>query len=570
MNPNEPLTQLGRYRLKRVIGRGAMGLVYEGLDPQLERAVAVKTILKSHMLDETVADEYSARFVREAQAAGRLNHPNIVTVFDFGQQDGVAYLVMEFICGRELAAHFEDNHHFDLPQAVRIMGELLDALGYAHERGIVHRDVKPANVMIETSGRVKLTDFGVARLAEANGDRTVPGTMVGTPSYMSPEQIQGLAVGSRTDLFAAGVVLYEFLTHQKPFAGGGQWTVQRKIVLDDPVWPSMANQAVPPVFDAIVQRALAKDPEDRYPTAAEFAADLRRALGTLPPSAVAAVPLALPDFDPDATLMRPSTRAPPATATPLAHSVAATVGSVPFSVSVPRPAPATVDMAAPVAAALDPKPSAQLAPAPSGVMPRRDPSAALAPAARSPSTWVWGGGALAATLLLGAVAWFVMYGASRSPMPTSPTADAPLSAHPAATEPPAVAPAIPTVVAPVAAPAIPAITAPVTAPTIPTVVAPATAPVVAKPAAVAHTSEPPAKGAALADPAANAPAAALVARPVVLPPPRTIAPHRAEARVAAPRPAAATPARCSDLLQRMQLGESLSPEGSLFFQKECR
>lgn len=560
MNPNEPLAQLGRYQLKRVIGRGAMGLVYEGLDPRLERTVAVKTILKSHMLDETMADEYSARFVREAQAAGRLNHPNIVTVFDFGQQDEVAYLVMELICGRELAAHFEDNHHFDLPQTVRIMGELLDALGYAHERGIVHRDVKPANVMIETSGRVKLTDFGVARLAEANVDRTVPGTMVGTPSYMSPEQIQGLAVGSRTDLFAAGVVLYEFLTHQKPFAGGGQWTVQRKIVLDDPVWPSMANQTVPPVFDAIVQRALAKDPEDRYPTAAEFAADLRRALDALPPSAVPAVSLALPDFDADATVLRPSTRAPSTTPAPLARSVAATVGAVPFSVPVPRPSPAPVAVAVPVTAALDPKPSAQSAPAPSEVMLRRNPpTAALAPAARSPGAWVWGGGALAATLLLGAVAWFVMYGASRSPMPTSPTADAPLSAHPAATEPPAVAPAIPTVVAPVTAPAIP------------TVVAPAAPPVVAEPAAVAHTREPAAKGAVLADPApAKAPVAALAASPVVRPPPRAIAPPRAEARVAAPRPAAATHARCSDLLQRMQLGESLSPEDSLFFQKECR
>ena len=184
----ELLTQLGRYQLKRVIGRGAMGLVYEGLDPRLDRKVAVKTILKSHLLDETLASEYSARFVREAQAAGRLNHPNIVTVFDFGEQDDVAYLVMEFVHGRELAAHFEDNDFFDLAQAVRIVCELLDALGYAHEHGIVHRDVKPANVMIDRMGRVKLADFGVARLSDGGAERTQPGTMVGTLSYMSPEQ----------------------------------------------------------------------------------------------------------------------------------------------------------------------------------------------------------------------------------------------------------------------------------------------------------------------------------------------------------------------------------------------
>ena len=534
MNPNEPLTQLGRYQLKRVIGRGAMGLVYEGLDPRLERTVAVKTILKSHMLDETMAGEYSARFVREAQAAGRLNHPNIVTVFDFGEQDEVAYLVMEFIRGRELAAHFEDNHYFDLPQAVRIMGELLDALGYAHERGIVHRDVKPANVMIETSGRVKLTDFGVARLAEGNVDRTMPGTMVGTPSYMSPEQIQGLAVGSRTDLFAAGVVLYQFLTRQKPFTGGGQWTVQRKIVHDDPVWPSMANRAVPPVFDAIMQRALAKNPEDRYPNAAEFAADLRRALGAPAPSAV---PAAQPDFDPDATVLRPPTRAPSATAAPLARSVGATVGPVPVPVPVPEPrtAPAPVAVTVPVAAVPDPKPSAQPAPAPPEVKQRRDPpAAARAQVVRSRGPWVWGGGSLATALLLGAVAWFVMSGTGRPSVSAPPAAGAALSARPAWTQPAVAAPAV------------------------------------AAPAAVARVSEPAVAGAVLTDPAARAPAAALAAIPVVTPPPRTVAPPKAEARVTARRPAAAPDARCSDLLQRMQLGETLAPESSVFFQKECR
>ena len=451
---------------------------------------------------------------------------------------------MEFVDGVNLRQLIE-SRRLSPDEALGIITPVCDALQAAHERGIVHRDVKPANVMIETSGRVKLTDFGVARLAEANVDRTVPGTMVGTPSYMSPEQIQGLAVGSRTDLFAAGVVLYEFLTHQKPFAGGGQWTVQRKIVLDDPVWPSMANLAVPPVFDAIVQRALAKDPDDRYPTAAEFAADLRRALGALPPSAVPAGSLALPHFDPDATVLRPSTHAPLATALPLARSGAATFapGPVPAPKPVTRPISVPVAKAAPVAAAPDPRPFAS--PAPSGAMSQPDLSAtARAPAARSSGPWVWIGGALAATLLLGAMAWFVLPGPDQAPVAASPASAIPLSANPAMKEPPAAAPAV------------------------------------AAPATVAGVREPTASAtsAVLPDPPARAPAATLAttpvgtpATPVATPPPRSLAQAKSEARVAAARrPAAAPHARCSDLLQRMQLGESLSPEGSLFFQKECR
>jgi serine/threonine-protein kinase len=271
------LTQLGRYRIIRVVGRGAMGIVYEGLDPRLNRQVAIKTIRKIQ-LDRTAAADYSKRFVREAQAAARLQHPNIVTVFDFGEEADVAYIVMEFIRGRELKSHFDSGVIFSLPDSVRIMCELFNALGYAHERGIVHRDVKPANVMLDAQGTVKLTDFGVSRMADSVQDRTISGTVVGTPSYMSPEQIQGLPVGSRSDLFAAGVILYQFLTHQKPFTGAVHWTVQQSIVQDDPDPPSILNGAIPPVFDGIVRRALAKDPEQRYPSAAEFAADLKGAL----------------------------------------------------------------------------------------------------------------------------------------------------------------------------------------------------------------------------------------------------------------------------------------------------
>jgi len=313
MNAIVPLTQLGRYQIVKVLGRGAMGVVYEGLDPRLARPVAIKTILKSHLLDQTLAQEYSSRFVREAQAAARLNHPNIVTVFDFGEQDDIAYLVMEFIRGRELTSAFEAGERFALPDALRIMGELLDALGYAHAQGVVHRDVKPANVMIDATGRVKLTDFGVARLTEAGQDRTTPGTMVGTPSYMSPEQIQGLAVGSRTDLFAAGIILYQFLTGQRPFAGGGPFAIQKQIVQDDPVPPSERNPGLPVSFDRVVRRALAKAPENRYETAASFAAELHAAMAPASASMAAArtapVPPAVvvsgPRQDDQATIVRP-------------------------------------------------------------------------------------------------------------------------------------------------------------------------------------------------------------------------------------------------------------------------
>ncbi|CAE6709133.1 serine/threonine-protein kinase [Paraburkholderia haematera] len=274
----EELQQLGRYQIKRVLGRGAMGVVYEGVDPKLNRPVAIKTILKSQLSDPEMAAEYQVRFEREAQAVARLSHPHIVGVFDFGEENNVAYIVMELIRGEELKAYFDKGTQFAVKDAVRMTGELLDALGYAHEQGIVHRDVKPANVMLDAQMRVKLTDFGVARLSDTGSDGTQAGTMVGTPSYMSPEQAMGNPVGTRSDIFAVGIVLYQLLTLKRPFVGDGHWAVQRQIIQDDPVPPSVQNPALDPVFDAIVFRALAKNPEERYPYARAFKEDLQRAL----------------------------------------------------------------------------------------------------------------------------------------------------------------------------------------------------------------------------------------------------------------------------------------------------
>jgi serine/threonine protein kinase len=581
MNPG-PMTQLGRYQLKSVLGRGAMGLVYEALDPRLDRRVAIKTILKTHLLDDTVAQDYSRRFVREAQAAARLTHPHIVTVFDFGEEDEVAYIVMEFIEGSELAQHFDNQNYFALPEAVRILCELLDALAYAHDRGIVHRDVKPANVMIDRAGHVKLTDFGVARLVDTGADRTMPGTMVGTPSYMSPEQIQGLAVGSRTDLFAVGVILYQFLTHERPFGGGGQWAVQRKILHEDPAPPSQLAPASPRIFDAIALRALAKNPEHRFQSASSFAGELRLALQTLPASA-AAPPR--PEPQADITVMltrpRPSVAVPPADdrstlpgsrAAPVATapapqrlaSTAATAPKTPLDVArapastwlPPRP-PVAVRGLAPMSGGPTPMPplprASTAAPEASAAQP-----AATSPYARPQPSRAWLAGLVAvAALPVVLLIW--------RPAQDKPAADSPRPAASAATAPapqpaPTPGPATPT---PTPTPK----TMPASAAREPTV-----APTAGRTASVI-AERPPA-------PAADPPAAANRAGPAAPRPgdgalrPIGAAEREAGSKVAADRRPGAAPrgssARCAELMERLQLGEALSPEHLEVFQKECK
>jgi serine/threonine-protein kinase len=290
----DELKSLGRYQIRGVLGKGAMGLVYDGLDPGLNRRVAIKTIL-TRKLDAEAARMVTVRFEREVRAVARLNHPNIVQVYDFGAEGELAYIVMEFVQGRELKDRFDAGERFDLKTIFRVMAELLDALEFAHEAGIIHRDVKPANVMLDAAGHAKLTDFGVARVAEPEGDqaeRTKVGTIVGTPSYMSPEQIQGQAVDRRTDIFSAGVLFYEFLTGRKPFEGT-QWALAKKIIQDDPAWPSTLVQ-VPPEIDRVVARALAKEPEHRYPSARRFADALRRIREGKPPEDPDEAPPPLP------------------------------------------------------------------------------------------------------------------------------------------------------------------------------------------------------------------------------------------------------------------------------------
>jgi len=279
-----PPTQLGRYRIVRVLGRGAMGEVYEGLDPRLDRSVAIKVISTASAADPDLLASYSTRFIREAQAVARLNHPHIVALYDFGEENGVAYMVMELVRGEELAAYFDMTQDFQLDftleDAVRMTCELLDALGYAHRHGVIHRDVKPANIMLSHDLRVKLTDFGVAHMAALNAAvlDADGADMVGTPSFMAPEQITGQAVGPQADIFAVGIVLYQFLTNERPFRGAGTFAVQQKILHEHPVPPTLLNPLLGPAFDRVVLRALAKRPDERYPSAEAFRDDLLRAL----------------------------------------------------------------------------------------------------------------------------------------------------------------------------------------------------------------------------------------------------------------------------------------------------
>lgn len=271
--------KLGKYEIRRELGRGAMGIVYEGWDPLIARRVALKTIRRDQ-LEQSDVDHLLERFRREAQVAGRLNHPNVVAVYEYGEDpDGVAFIAMEFVEGRDLKDYFDSQIDFPVAEVVRIMGELLDALAHAHAHGIVHRDVKPANIFLVKDKTVKFCDFGIARIESSN--LTQVGSVLGSPAYMSPEQFLGQRVDSRSDLFSAGVILYQFLTGEKPFMGQ-LTTIMHKVLKEDPIAPSELNVQVPPVFDAVVRKAMAKRPDDRFQSAEEFAEALRQALAAAP------------------------------------------------------------------------------------------------------------------------------------------------------------------------------------------------------------------------------------------------------------------------------------------------
>jgi serine/threonine-protein kinase len=299
---------LGKYELRAVLGKGAMGTVYDGFDPLIARQVAIKTV-RLPAPDDIEAQEELARFKREAQAAGRLSHPNIVGVFDYGETPELAYIVMEFVDGTTLKHLTDKKDRFELPEIVRLMTELMAGLQYSHDRGVVHRDIKPANIMLTKKGEVKIADFGIARIESSS--MTQAGTMLGTPSYMSPEQFMGQTVDARTDLYSSGVLLYQLLTGEKPFEGG-LTAIMHKVLNTEPPAPSALSVTIPAAFDAVVKKAMAKRPEDRFASATDFAHAVRAAFEAKPAPVLADTGFGLGDFgESDATLIAPSRPAQP-------------------------------------------------------------------------------------------------------------------------------------------------------------------------------------------------------------------------------------------------------------------
>jgi serine/threonine protein kinase len=267
------LTKTGRYELLDELGRGAMGVVYRAHDPVIGRDVAVKTLHLSSDGSGVTPPEFITRFQTEARAAGILTHPNIVVVYDAGEESGTFFITMELVEGLSLQGMLDAQQTFPLPRALKIVEQACGALEYAHQHNIVHRDVKPANLMITKDDTVKITDFGTAKILRFNSTQTAQ--VIGTPSYMSPEQIKGKAVDGRSDIFALGVILYELVTGEKPFPGQNVTTVIYKIVSEEPIPPRQLAPDIHPGLAALIMRALAKEPAERFQTCGEMLEGLK-------------------------------------------------------------------------------------------------------------------------------------------------------------------------------------------------------------------------------------------------------------------------------------------------------
>jgi len=351
------LSQIGKYRIERELGRGGMGVVYKGFDPIVERTVAIKTI----RLDVENAEELVTRLKREAKSVGHLEHTNIVTLYDAGEAGGLFYLAMQFIKGETLQDRIDRQRWFPLKEICELFRQICAGLGYAHEHGVIHRDIKPANIMITNEGVVKLTDFGIAKLA--NTGMSTSGLIVGTPSYMSPEQALGKPLDGRSDIFSLGSILYELTTGEKAFPGQNVTTVIYKIVHEPPTPIAVLQPGLDPEVEALVSKALAKTPEQRFQTCSELSTALELYLS----KAAAAMPR---------TFVPPEAATPPS-----APAVSQGVPTpTPFPAVAPAPSPST---AIPMATAPGVTTGTQAAPSP----------------ARLPLAWL-GAGVFGALLLV--------------------------------------------------------------------------------------------------------------------------------------------------------------------------
>jgi len=262
------LVKAGRYELREELGRGAMGVVYRAHDPVIGRDVAVKTMHLSEAGTGMSREELVGRFQTEARAAGLLTHPNIVVVFDAGEEEGIFYITMELVEGRSLQTMLDARQVFSLPRTMKLMEQVCSALDFAHQRNVVHRDIKPANLMLTADETVKITDFGTAKILQIGTAQT--SHVMGTPSYMSPEQVKGKPVDGRSDIFSLGVILYELMTGEKPFPGQNITTVIYKIINEDPISPRSLDSSIHPGLSAVITRALAKEPSARFQTCQEL------------------------------------------------------------------------------------------------------------------------------------------------------------------------------------------------------------------------------------------------------------------------------------------------------------
>ncbi len=270
------MEQIGRYRIIGELGRGAMGVVYHATDPAIGRSVAIKTIRILDINDTERRDKLRERLFREARSAGVLSHPNIVTIYDMDETEGLAYIAMAYVNGPTLEKILESDAPLSGANMLRILRQTALGLDYAHGRGIIHRDIKPANIMTDEDGAVKITDFGIAKIT-AVSSMTQTRTVVGTPNYMSPEQVQGLAVDGRSDQFSLAVIAYEILTGERPFQGEHLSTIVYRIVAEQPPEAHQINGTLTPQIHDVLSRGLAKKPEDRYPTCSSFVGALEMA-----------------------------------------------------------------------------------------------------------------------------------------------------------------------------------------------------------------------------------------------------------------------------------------------------